>query len=104
MSKIDLGQEDGFVTIVATDGTEVKRDLFEVNAAVRDYHQKNQGRPDAEYNAGLIELFQGFGLPGCSVRVAARLVRHIHQMVEEVKKKDSLTPASPASTASTPSS
>ena len=102
--EIDLGDDDGFVVIKA-EGAEVRKDLYELNNALHDYHTKNAKLGMLQYNAGLQQMLESMGLPaGMSHFQVARLAQQVVARVAELKKKLEATPESPASTASTPSS
>jgi hypothetical protein len=100
---IDLSEDDGFVTV--TMGTTTLRlDLVHVHNLICDYHKAHKDQSNDLYNEGIVALIQQLGFPPCSQKLGARFIQEIDGAVRGVKKKDATTPASPASTASTPSS
>lgn len=98
MAGIDLGEEDGYVT-VAFGGAEVRLDLFDTHSKVRDYHEHNKSLPDGQYSDGLVALMRDLGIGPCSHRVAQRFVERVLEAVAAVKKNASGPPGSPAPTA-----
>lgn len=98
---INLGDDDGFVLVTAG-ATSVRVDLYEVNNKIHAFHLASKDRPDNEYNQGLVELMVELGLPRCSHRMAVRFVGAVRERLEELRKKNSTTAGSPASTGSTP--
>lgn len=98
---IDLGKDDGVVA-VSIDGQEAAIDLWEVNSKLYDYFQAKKGRPDAEVNAGLVDLMAGLGLPRVSQLMAVKFVKAVSRAVEDKKKALDAPAESPGSTASTP--
>mgnify|MGYP001595295017 CR=1 FL=1 len=99
--KINL-EEDGFVD-VEFGGATVTLDLFDVNNRLFELEQQNKGKPQSEFNAAIVDLMAGLGLPRCSHRVAVRFHDSIAEEMLSLKKKQSPMPDSPASTRSTPS-
>lgn len=102
MEKIDLTEDDGFVEVQGPDGEAVRLDVWAANNALADYHRANVGKTAADYNTGLVELMAEMGLAKCSHFQAARFASAVADRVQSLKKKLGDTPASPASTASTP--
>jgi hypothetical protein len=101
---IDLSDDDGWVTVKTEGGAEIRLDLFRTHNLLVDYHRKNAQKSEEEYADGVLAMMQGWGLPSCSHRAVTRFIELIGDRVGQLKKKDGLRPALPASTGSTPSS
>ena len=102
MSEILLDESVGYVNVQFGENS-ITLDLFEVNDRIADLHASHEGKPAAEYAAAVQDLLVELGLPRVSVFAAGRFVKQIVDACEDLKKKHALLPASPVSTASTPS-
>jgi hypothetical protein len=98
MSVIDLGDEDGFVSVKFC-GVEKTLDLWLVNDRIAKAVAGKEG--DAGKQA-VAEVMQQLGFPTPSHRVAVLFANAIIDAVDAVKKKPDASAPSPASTASTP--
>lgn len=103
--KIDLGDEDGFVTLAFGEGearVEARVDLWDFHDRLVDAARKCKDAPEADYYAALREIVSSLGLPQMSNRVLDRMWRRVRDEVERAKAEGKPDAASPASTASTP--
>lgn len=103
MQDIDLGPEDGRVTIRYGD-FEKEVDLWEMDGILCEFHQKHKDDAPNDYNRGLVELMIEQGFPEVSYRVACRFVQKIQEAVHGVKKNSEATASSPGTTTSIPGS
>jgi hypothetical protein len=98
VSRIPLGEEDGFV-VVEFEGAEFRLDLFDANDKIRDAIKDREG---AAAGTSLIAAMKDMGLPEVSRRVAVRFANGIMRPVADCEKKVSGPAPSAGSTASTP--
>lgn len=101
MSDIDLGDDDGFVTITMG-GDSVSLDLFLAQSRLMDHHARNEKKSNEEYITGLVQIVQDLGFPRPSHRLAIRFMEAIYAACAEQKKSTGSPAESPDSTASTP--
>ena len=98
MGDIDLGEEDGFIT-VTFGGASLRLDLYDTNdklvPCLKSGDDEGQGK-------ALIALMGRLGFPEPSRRVAVRFANAVIAAVNEDSKKNSGSAAAPSSTASTP--
>jgi len=87
VEKLELGEDEGFVEVVAADGATVRLDVYETQNRIADYYNANKDRPAVEYNQGFVEVLVGMGLPSCSFHTAAYFADRINARVLELKKK-----------------
>lgn len=97
---VDLGDDDGYVNLKLGDVMN-RLDVWDVNNQILDYHARNKGKPDREYNAGLVDLVKSLGYPQVSHKLAFKFVDKLQELARAVKKKEDPSAVLPASTAST---
>ena len=78
-------------------------DLYRARNQLTDLWEKYKGKPDEDYNQGILDLLQSYGFPSVSQYVAVRFVDRINEAVQMLANRARPTPGLPASTGSTPS-
>lgn len=99
---IDLGEDAGFVRITMN-GVSLDVDVFEVSGRIAEFHKKNSGLPDVDYNKKIIEdVIVPLGYPPCSHALAIRFCASVRKAVADLGNALFPPPASPATSGSTP--
>ncbi|MDE2097169.1 MAG: hypothetical protein KGL39_07975 [Patescibacteria group bacterium] len=88
---------------VMIDGVSATIDAFEVYNKIVELAQKHAKAPVHEYHAAIAALLAELGLGEVSHYAASRFADHLHEVIEDLKKKPKSTPVSLASTGLTPS-
>jgi hypothetical protein len=89
MATLQLGEEDGFITI-AIGGNEKLYDLYELNNRLYEWYSELNGEGKTRQLHERVKewlLEEGFG--SVSHRTADRVVAGVFARVDELKKKDS---------------
>lgn len=84
--EIDLGEDDGLVTITMM-GATVQLDLWKTNNVLAACHAANKDRDAVAYNDALAKAVEGLGYPPLSHRMAQRFARTIQDRVEALAGK-----------------